>query len=97
MMKNKILNPQIIKGINPIKNKPTFNSGRFDKSLPLGEHNFPMTKYTTWQIYGYIKDKYTGLKRPRWITKVLPTGRPLTPKIVGLDGFFTVKPLNQIR
>ena len=62
----------------------------------MGEHNFPLTKYTTWDIYGYIIDKNSGLKRPRWIKKVLPTGKPLTPRMVGMDGFFTVKPLNQI-
>jgi len=90
-------NSNIITGVKPIKNKPTYNQGRFNKNLPLSEHNYPLTKYTTWDIYGYVKDKYTGLKRPRWVTKVLPTGKPLTPRMVGMDGFFTVKPLNQIK
>jgi hypothetical protein len=94
---NRILQTnQIITGVKTKKNKATFNSGSFDKKLPLGEHNFPLTKYTTWSIYGYVKDRYTGLKRPRWETKVLPTGKPLRPRDVGMDGFFTVKPLNQI-
>ena len=90
-----LTNPKIITGIKS-KTPPTFNSGRFDKNQPLGEHNFPLTKYTVWNIYGYKKDKLTGLKKPFWLEKVLPTGKPLTPKLVGLDGFFTVQPKNQI-
>ena len=88
-------NPRIITGINP-KIKPTFNSGSFNKELPLGEHNFPLTKYTDWKIYGYKKDPFTGIKRPYWLTKRLPTGRQINPKMVGLDGFFDVKPTNQV-
>ena len=87
---------EIIRGVKPIKNKPTFNDGGFDKARPLGEHNYPLTKYTDWQIYGYKKDKFTGIKRPYWLTKRLPTGQPLTAKLVGLDGFYTVKPQNQV-
>ena len=90
------LNSKIIKGIKPIKNKPTYNQGRFNKNLPIEEHNFPLSKYTNWEIYGYKKDPVTGIKRPYWLNKVLPTGQSLTPKKVGLDGFFTVKPTNQI-
>ncbi len=87
---------QIAKGINPIKNKPTFNSGGFNKELPLGMHNFPLTKYTDWRIYGYRKDPFTGIKRPHWLRKRHPTGKPLEPKDVGLDGFYHVIPLNQV-
>ena len=94
---DRILNSnQIVKGIKPIKSKPTLNSGSFDKTKPIGEHNFPLTKYTNWEIYGYKKDRLTGIKRPHWLNKVLPTGQSLTPQKVGLDGFFTVKPINQI-
>ena len=94
---DRILNPhQIIKGIKP-KQKATFNQGSFDRNKPIWEHNFPLTKYTIWDIYGYRKDKLTGLKRPYWIKKTVPTGASLTPKKVGLDGFFTVRPINQIK
>lgn len=86
---------EIIKGIKPIKIKPTYNDGRFDKRLPLGPHNYPLTKYTKWEIYGYKKDKLTGIRYPYWLDKVLPTGVPLTPKKVGLDGFYNVKPIYQ--
>ena len=96
-MKDKILNShQIIKGVKPIKNKPTYNDGGFDKTRPLGAHNYPLSKYTNWEIYGYKKDKLTGIKRPYWLNKTLPTGQALTAQIVGLDGFYNVKPKNQV-
>lgn len=56
----------------------------------MGEHNFPLSKFTLWKIYGYRKDPYTGIKRPHWLEKKLPTGQQLTPRMVGLDGFFKV-------
>ena len=87
---------KIITGINPIKNKPTFNSGGFNKKLPLGEHNFPLTKYVDYRIYGYKKDPLTGIKRPDWVRYRCPTGQSVTPKKVGLDGFYHVIPLNQV-
>ena len=91
-----ILNSQrIITGVKS-KIRPTFNDGRFNKKLPIGEHNFPLSKYTDWQIYGYRRDPFTGIKRPYWLTKRLPTGRQLNPKMVGLDGFFDVKPIKQV-
>ena len=88
-------NPRIITGVKS-KIKPTFNDGFFDKNKPLEEHNFPLTKYTDWQIYGYRKDPFTGIKRPYWLTKRLPTGRQVSPRMVGLDGFFTIKPKQQV-
>lgn len=90
-----MLNNKIITGVKP-KTRPTYRDGGFDKEKPLHPHNFPLTKYTIWQIYGYKKEGVLGLKKPYWLTKTLPTGRPLTPKLVGLDGFYTVRPLNQI-
>jgi hypothetical protein len=86
-----------VKGVKS-ENRPTYREKPFifDKSKPISEHNFPITKYTNWEIYGYRKDKLTGIKTPYWLNKVLPTGRPLTPQLVGLDGFFTVKPTEQI-
>lgn len=87
---------QIIKGVRPSKNnQPTYNGGRFDKTLPLGPHNTPISKYTKWKIYGYRKD-ITGMKTPYWLYKTLPTGVEITPKKCGLDGFFDVKACNQI-
>jgi hypothetical protein len=96
-------NPKgIITGVKP-KIRPTHGNDpakefniEFDKTKPLAPHNFPLTKYTDWKIYGYKKDPYTGIKRPYWLTKRLPTGRPIEPKMVGLDGFFDIKPLNQV-
>ena len=91
-------NPKIITGVNPIKIKPKYGDKAFtfDKEIPLGRMNFPLTKYTDWDIYGYKKDPLTGIKRPYWMTKRLPTGRQLTPKMCGLDGFFDVKPKQQV-
>ena len=89
---------QIIKGIKPIKQKPKYGDKAFtfDKEIPLGTMNFPLTKYTDWKIYGYRKDPFTGIKRPYWLTKRLPTGVEINPKICGLDGFFDIKPINQV-
>ena len=87
-------NPNIIQGVNPIKEKPKFSNYpemHFDKKLPIHAHNFPLTKWTIWEIYGYRKDPYTGIKRPHWVTKKLPTGKSIAPRDVGLDGFFDVK------
>lgn len=87
---------QITKGIKPIKNKPTFNSGGFIKALPLSPHNFPLTKYVDYRIFGYTRDKITGIRRPDWVRYRCPTGQSVTPKKVGLDGFYNVIPLNQV-
>ena len=96
-MRNRILETnQIIKGVKNIKFKPTYNSGSFDKTKPIGEHNFPLTQRTVWDIYGYRRDPLTGIKRPYWMQKILPTGRTLTPKMCGLDGFFDVKSKQQM-
>ena len=58
-------------------------------------HNYPLTRKTTYKIYGYKKDKITGIKTPHWIKAELATGRNLTPQAVGLDGFYDVQPLTQ--
>jgi len=87
----------MITGIKPIKQRPYRDSdAAFNKDLPMGIHNFPLTKYTKWKIYGYKKDRFTGMKRPFWMEKTLPTGRQLTPQMCGLDGFFDVKSINQV-
>ena len=79
--------------------KPSYRDAgfKFNKEMPISPHNFPLTKYTKWEIYGYKKDKLTGIRYPYWLDKVLPTGVALTPKKVGLDGFYTVKPTYQMR
>ena len=87
----------IIRGVKS-KTPPQFGNDErlgFDKTIPIHSHNFPLTKYTTWKIYGY---KLDGIfKKPFWLTKQLPTGRPITPKMCGLDGFFDIKAINQIK
>lgn len=91
-------NKNIIRGIKPIRERATFGQDPnfiFDKKKPIAPHNFPLSTWTEYKIYGYRKDKITGIKRPYWLTKRLPTGRPLTPKMVGLDGFFDIQS-NQI-
>jgi hypothetical protein len=83
--------------MKPIKERPYRDSDvLFDKELPITKHNFPLTTYTNWKIYGYKKDPLTGIKRPYWLDKRLPTGRPLTPKMCGLDGFYDVRSTNQV-
>lgn len=90
-------NPTIITGIKPIKSKPTYNQWHpFNKRMPVSGHNFPLTNYTDWDIYGYKRDPFTGIKRPHWLTKRLPTGAPIEAKAVGLDGFFTCIPKQQV-
>ena len=99
MSRDQILNShQIIKGVKPLKDKPKYGDEAFtfNKEFPLGMRNFPLTKYTDWKIYGYKKDPYTGIKRPYWLTKRLPTGQQLNPQMCGLDGFFDVKATNQV-
>ena len=90
-------NPRIITGIKPkVKPKHGDKAFTFDKTFPMGPHNFPLTKYTDYKIYGYKKDPLTGMKRPYWLTKRVPTGRKIMPKMCGLDGFFDIKPTNQV-
>ena len=55
-----------------------------------------MTKITHWEIEGYKRDA-AGIRKYYCITKDLPTGRELSPRLVGLDGFITVKPTYQIQ
>jgi len=83
--------------MKPLKNKPYRDSDMvFEKEFPITKFNFPLTRYTDWKIYGYKKDPLTGIKRPYWLTKKVPTGKPLTPQACGLDGFYEVKPLNMV-
>ena len=89
-------NPKIIRGVKPIHQRPTLRDGHFQKDQPLGPHNFPLSKYTTMRIYGYKKDPRTGIKRPYWLDKTFVTGSPITPKQCGLDGFFDIRPVNQV-
>ncbi len=90
-------NQKIITGIKPkIRPKYGDEAFKFDKTIPLNTMNFPLTKYTHWKIYGYRKDPFTGMKRPFWLNKKLPTGHKITPKLCGLDGFYDIKPTHQI-
>lgn len=84
----------IITGVKPLKEAPKHANNpdiHFDKNQPIHAHNFPLSKWTIWKIYGYRKDKLTGIKKPYWITKRLPTGKSLSERDVGLDGFFDVQ------
>ena len=90
-------NPKIISGVKSIKQRATLNGGTFlQKNQPLGPHNFPLSKYTWMRIYGYKVDKLTGIKKPYWLDRKFVTGRQITPKLVGLDGFFDIRPLKQV-
>ena len=84
----------IIKGVKT-KERPTYRGGSFRKDRPLSEHNFPLSKRTHYKIYGYRKDA-SGIKRPYWMEKILPTGRTLTPRMCKLDGFFNVTPTKMV-
>lgn len=86
-------NPGRIKGIKLIKSKPDPREFLFDKSQPLSPFNFPLTKTTLYKIFGYRIDKVSGIKRPFWLKKRVPTGTPLRPQMCGLDGFFQVEPI----
>ena len=91
-------NPRIITGMKPIKEKPKFANNpdiHFDKTIPIHSHNFPLSKYTIWKIYGYRKDPITGMKKPYWLTKKLPTGKSISHRDVGLDGFYDIKTYQQ--
>lgn len=79
---------QITKGIKPIKQKPDDKGFPFDKSKPIGAYNFPMSKFTNWKAFGYKKDA-SGIKRPYWIKKTLPTGVAFIPdldEVIKVDG-----------
>jgi len=84
----------IIRGVKT-KERPTYRGGSFRKDKPLSEHNFPLSKRTHYKIYGYKKDA-SGIKRPYWMEKILPTGRKLTPQMCKLDGFFNVTPTKMV-
>ena len=85
-----------ISGINNVKSLPTNRGFQFQKDKPMTMHNYPLTKKTKYQIYGYKKDKLTGIKRPHWIKAEIATGKHLTPQAVGLDGFYDVQALSQV-
>ena len=85
----------LIQGINNVKHLPTNRGIQFQKEKPMTMHNYPLTRKTKYEIYGYKKDKLTGIKRPHWIKAELATGSNLTPQKVGLDGFYDVKALSQ--
>jgi hypothetical protein len=58
-------------------------------------YNYPLTQRTKYKIFGYKKDKYTGIRRPHWLKAELATGKALTPQTVGLDGFYNVEVISQ--
>jgi hypothetical protein len=89
-----ILEGPLIRGVKSAK--ATYNDICFQKNKPLGPHNFPLSKFTTMRIFGYKKDRITGIKRPYWLDKTFPTGAEITPQKCGLDGFYDIKPVNQI-
>ena len=92
---NQILDTNnIIKGVK-LKDRPTYRGGSFRKDKPLGAHNFPLSSRTHYQIYGYKKDA-SGIRRPYWMEKILPTGKQLTPQMCGLDGFYKITPTKQV-
>lgn len=70
---------QIIKGINPIKQKPIERGNAFNKTQPINAYNFPMSKVTEWQAFGYRI--VHGKKVYDWITKRLPTGQAFVPDL----------------
>ena len=79
---------EIIKGVSPVKIKPTNRGFDVDKSKPLGKDNFPLSTYTTWKANCYTKDA-AGIRRTMWLEKTLPTGiafRPMEvwPQIAGV-------------
>lgn len=81
----------IIKGINPIKDRPTNRGFNFNKDKIITPYNYPLSKYTIWKIHGYRKEGPAGIKKPYWITKTLPTGQPLLcPE---LDGMYSATPI----
>jgi hypothetical protein len=61
------------------KVRPTNRGFVLDKSKPLGPYNCPLTAYTEWHAFGY--NRVGIFKRPQWITKVLPTGKPFVPDL----------------
>jgi len=84
-----ILDPNlIIKNIKS-KEKPTNRGFQFQKEQPLGPYNSPLSRVTTWKAFGYKIDA-GGIKRPHWIEKALPTGKPFIPD---LDVVVSVHPL----
>lgn len=89
-----ILSDKVSFGVKNIKDIPTNRGLQFQKEKPLTPYNFPLTQNTTYKIFGYKKD-HIGIRRPHWVGTTIPTGRQLTPQMVGLDGFYSVKIIHQ--
>ena len=85
----------IIKGTKPIKQKP-IERFPFDKQLPLGPHNFPMSKYIRYYVTGFKRQGPAGIPRPFKVKKVVPTGVQITPEMFGLYSFISLDKVEQI-
>lgn len=70
-----ILDQMGITGMKPVeKNRPTLDRLVFDKTKPLGPHNFPVYSYAKYRIYGYKRDA-AGMRHPVSWEETLPCGQ----------------------
>ena len=86
---------EIMKGINPIKQQP-IERFKFDKTKPLWEHNFPMSKFLKYYITGFKRQGPAGIKRPYKVKKQVATGTEITAELFGLDQIISIDKVEQI-
>ena len=86
---------EIIKGINPIKQKP-IERIPFDKTKPMWAHNFPMSKVLYYYVTGMKRQGPAGIMRPFKVKKKVATGTDITAGLFGLDRIMTIDKVEQI-
>lgn len=85
-----------ITGVKNIKELPTNRGVQFQKRKPMTVWNHPLTRRTKYKIYGYKIDRSSGIRRPHWLKADFPTGRQITPEMLGLDGIYTIDVIGQV-
>ena len=86
---------EIMTGIKPIKQKP-IERFKFDKTEPIWEHNFPMSKFLKYYVTGFKRQGPAGIKRTFKVKKKVATGTDITAEIFGLDQILTIDKVEQI-
>lgn len=86
---------KIIKGINPIKQKP-IERIPFEKDKPIWAHNFPMSKFLYYFVSGFKRQGPAGMMRPFKVKKKVATGTEITAELFGLDRITSIDMVKQI-
>lgn len=86
---------EILKGINPIKQKP-IERFKFDKTKPIWEHNFPMSKFLYYFVSGFKRMGPAGILKPFKVKKKVATGTEINAELFGLDQIISIDKVKQI-